>query len=244
MSPDINQLERLTMRAWPGLEEEWRDGWLLRFAHGYTGRANSVNPLAAPTLPVADNIAYCERWYAARNLPTRFRLNPASTPADLDSILAGRGYERIDDVLVMALPLPATWPAGEEAHVMGLDDWFAGKNSPTARIQRAIIEKIEPTKWLVGWRVDGQLVARALGVLEEGWLGIFNVAVEPTHRRHGIGRALMNSMLRQAQLTGAQGAYLQVVADNAAAVNLYTGLGFRPAYHYWYRRQATVRITF
>ncbi len=44
MNTLVPQIERLSMRAWPALEEEWLDGWLLRAAQGYTDRANSVNP--------------------------------------------------------------------------------------------------------------------------------------------------------------------------------------------------------
>lgn len=230
------------MRAWPALEEEWHDGWLLRAALGYTGRANSVNPLEHGQLPVTEKIVHCEQWYASRKLPAKFRLNPFSQPADLDVALAARGYQHLDDVMVMTADLVAeretlprqTLIAGEPAE-LSLDEWFAGKTSRTAPIQRAILERIQPRHWLAGWRCDGELVARGLAVVEDGWLGIFNVSVMESQRRRGFGRALMAAMLRQAVNHGAHHAYLQVVAENVAAVNLYRGLGFRETYRYWYR---------
>lgn len=234
----VFQIERLTMRAWPALEEEWRDGWLLRAAQGYTGRANSVNPLGKATRPLPEKIAECEQWYAARKLPTKFRLNPFSAPDTLEATLAARGYERVDDALVMTADLtpPADGKevAGESVE-LSLADWFAGKRPETVALQGAIIQRIQPTHWLMGWRCDGELVARGLGVVEDGWLGLFNVAVEPAHRRRGFGRALMAAMLRRAIEHGARRAYLQVVVENTAAIGLYTGMGFREAYRYWYR---------
>jgi len=61
-------LERLALSAWPALEDVDYDGWRLRAAQGYTGRANAVTPLTHGGLPVAEKIAYVEAWYAARQL--------------------------------------------------------------------------------------------------------------------------------------------------------------------------------
>jgi GNAT superfamily N-acetyltransferase len=242
MNTLVTQIERLSMRAWPALEEEWLDGWLLRAAQGYTGRANSVNPTEQGHLPVTEKIAHCEQWYASRKLPAKFRLNPFSLPADLDATLASRSYQHYDDVMVMTAGLVAereTVPrqariAGEPVE-LSFAEWFAGNSSTTAPIQRAILERIQPMHWLAGWRCDGEWVARGLAVVDNGWLGIFNVSVMDSHRRRGFGRALMAAMIRQAVNHGARRAYLQVVAENAAAVHLYAGLGFHETYRYWYR---------
>ena len=66
---EIVALERVAAQHWRGTEEEWLGGWLLRAAEGFTGRANSVLPLADPGLPLDDALDAVTRWYAARGLP-------------------------------------------------------------------------------------------------------------------------------------------------------------------------------
>jgi ribosomal protein S18 acetylase RimI-like enzyme len=230
-----HQVERLTLRAWPALEDVEYDGWRLRAAQGYTGRANSVAALAAGRLDLATKIAHCEQWYAARGLPAKFRVTPFSQPGNLDAALAARGYAQVEDVMVMIADF-ADSQMGNTTDgrpvEMSLSEWMAGKSAP---VQRAIIERIEPTHWLLGWRRGTELVGRVLGVIEDGWLGVFNLSVMPAYQRKGVGRALMLALAERARKHGVGQAYLQVVADNAAAVGLYTGLGFREAYRYWYR---------
>jgi hypothetical protein len=41
----VRQFEELTINTWPSLQTCCYDGWILRFARGYTRRANSVYPL-------------------------------------------------------------------------------------------------------------------------------------------------------------------------------------------------------
>ncbi|MDB5085123.1 MAG: family N-acetyltransferase, partial [Bacilli bacterium] len=40
---DYKMIEELTLNNWQPLQTMLYDGWLLRFAGGYTKRANSVN---------------------------------------------------------------------------------------------------------------------------------------------------------------------------------------------------------
>ena len=52
------------------------------------------------------------------------------------------------------------------------------------------------------------------------------VCVDPAYRRLGGGTKLLQTLLRQARLSGAQNVYLEVRASNRAAQELYRGAGF------------------
>lgn len=53
-----------------------------------------------------------------------------------------------------------------------------------------------------------------------------NFAVHPSHRRQGLGRALLTHVLADADAIGAPNATLEVRASNAAAIALYAAGGF------------------
>src|SRR5207237_9046273 len=97
--------EEVSRIAWPSLQQMLLVGWMVRLAQGYTKRANSVNPLFGSRLDVVDKIVACEHIFAARGLPTVFRLTPFASPAQLDQVLAQRGHRVIDPTLVMHLAL-------------------------------------------------------------------------------------------------------------------------------------------
>ena len=56
---------------------------------------------------------------------------------------------------------------------------------------------------------------------------ILSVAASPARRRQGIGRALMERMLRDAALLGVADVYLEVRASGLPARSLYRALGFQ-----------------
>jgi ribosomal-protein-alanine N-acetyltransferase len=65
---------------------------------------------------------------------------------------------------------------------------------------------------------------------------IQTIAVAPDARRHGIARALMNSLMVEARHRGAAELFLEVRDDNPAAQLLYDSLGYqriavRPKYY-------------
>jgi ribosomal-protein-alanine acetyltransferase len=65
---------------------------------------------------------------------------------------------------------------------------------------------------------------------------IQTIAVAPSFRRAGLGRAIMAELIGAARLAGAGRVFLEVRADNPAAQSLYADLGFvevgvRPHYY-------------
>lgn len=96
---DIRHLEEASHAGLPALRTDHYDGWLLRFANGYSRRANSVAPLASSTIDLDEKISYCERAYARAGLPCVFKLTQESTPDGLEA-LTSRGYRRDAETLV------------------------------------------------------------------------------------------------------------------------------------------------
>ena len=66
-----------------------------------------------------------------------------------------------------------------------------------------------------------------IGRVVAGEAEVLTVAVDPMARRQGTGRALMAGFLAEAQTRGAERAFLEVAADNVAALGLYEAAGFQ-----------------
>ncbi len=82
--------------------------------------------------------------------------------------------------------------------------------------------------WLIAGP-DGY-VGTVQGVMDHGPIGaIQNVGVIPSYRGIGLGRALVHRALIGFRQAGLDRAYLEVTAENNAAVQLYRTLGFRRA---------------
>jgi len=238
------RIEEASLNAWPALQHMLFDGWLLRFAKGYTKRANSVNPLFSSSLNPEEKIELCERFYAEKAQPTIFRLTPFASPADLDHILARRRYRRIDLTHVQHRDLRG-WAIPPEPSVQlrhaTVDNWLDTfcwlSAAPRAQhhTHQEILHAI-PAKRLLAVLTDSDtIVACGLGVLEHGYFGLFDLVTDPAQRNKGYGAKLVLSMLRWAQENGATDAYLQVMHNNAPARHLYAKLGFHEVYEYWYR---------
>lgn len=71
----------------------------------------------------------------------------------------------------------------------------------------------------------GFLLGRAVA----GDAEVLTLAVAPEARRRGLGRKLVARFLYQARLRGAGSAFLEVSAENAAAIALYESAGFAAA---------------
>lgn len=79
----------------------------------------------------------------------------------------------------------------------------------------------------VFWLGDarGFVMGRAVA----GEAEVLTLAVVPDQRRQGLARSLMQGFADHARTAGAEAAFLEVAADNTAAIALYLSLGYAQA---------------
>ena len=79
--------------------------------------------------------------------------------------------------------------------------------------------------WLVA--LEGENVIGYVGSQTVmGWSDMMNVAVHPDHRRLGVGKSLIEELIRQLREQGSENLTLEVRASNENAKALYAGLDF------------------
>ncbi|MFN8176699.1 MAG: GNAT family N-acetyltransferase [bacterium] len=246
----VRATEERARRAWPALEEESLEGWLLRFAAGATRRSNSVHPVG-DVRDVTAALAECTRRYLLRGLVPRLHLHAAVCPTGLDDALAAAGWERELEACVHVADLEgiggSAEPRGADVRILRSPEppwvdpfarWRGLGGEPRAR-HVAILERDAPARGFAVVSERGLPRAVGLAVADEGWVGLFDIVTDPAARRRGFARVLVRGLLDWGREQGARRAYLQVEATNAPALALYAAFGFREAYRYWYRRPGT-----
>ena len=242
---DLRRVEEAGLNALQTQQQLFYDGWLLRVSPGNAKRARSVNPYFGSTFAVESKIAHCERVYAARELPTLFRITPFALPADLDDVLARRGYVVFQPTLVQiaALDRPPDCAVDGDiefaAPAIGdFVDEVAALRGSSAEQRAAHLERLArtplATRALVA-RHDGRTVGCGQIALDGDLAGVYDMVTDAAFRRRGVASAIVAELLSWAWQHGAISAYLQVDAANAPALAVYGRFGFATAYTYHYR---------
>ena len=243
----ITTIEELSLNAWPSHQTVFYDGWVLRFANGYTRRANSVNPIYPSSISVDEKLRFCEQIYQNKKMSPIFKITSAVYPGNLDEKLATSGYRRDapTSVQTLALETISTRPSQGASLQEDLpESWLAAYcrmsavAGPTTPSLRQILLNIIPRHCFISLSVENQIIACGLGVLQAGYLGLFDIVTDPLFRKQGFARQIVNSLLAWGKQNQALTAYLQVMLNNAPALNLYSSLGFTEIYQYWYRIKA------
>jgi len=241
---DILALESVCARGWRAEDADERAGWLLRASGGFTGRANTALPLHPPADSLDDTLDAARAWYAERGLPLRVQV-PLPVRHLLDAELAARGWPADPDVLVLVARLDilrASLPDAGEVGIVDAPDaaWMARyRDGKTPAKARDILLRHDRVAF-AELRRDGSVLAIGRGAVDDGWLGVTAVEVEPGWRRQGLATAVMSALCRWAvEQHGATRSYLQVTADNHAAVALYERLRYWRHHTYRYRTEPT-----
>lgn len=250
---EIRAIERAAYLAWPAAETVEDDGWELRSALGFSRRANSVHA-TNDTKGFEAKLGRAASFYAMRGLPLIFRVTPLCGAVDPRLEHIGFAKEAPTDVMVTDLSR-ATSSEGRRFSGSRLrsatrvrvtseptSEWFTAQGMWLGVTDRVPWEGILRRSSQTGAAGFGLLVdahrpvAAGLAVLQDEWVGLFEISVAPAQRRRGYGRALSAGLLSWASAAGAKRGYLQVMESNVGARRLYGALGFMACYTYWYRR--------
>jgi GNAT superfamily N-acetyltransferase len=243
-SEQICAMEELSLNAWPAPKVLFYDGWVVRFAGGYTGRANSVTPLRAGTINLEEKIRFCCEMYRRHGLPAKFKLTAASQPPGLEAALAGQGFRADGGAIVQVAELAElSREFDRRVREHSIEEWAdalvaLGEDQPrNLPMLRAIVGAFAVPTSLVLMHDQGRIAAAGMAVLQDRWIGLFHIVTHHEMRRQGCGYSVVQTLLNWGKSNGAERAYLQVVPGNVPARGLYDGFGFRDAYEYQYWRR-------
>ena len=214
---DIRNLEHAAALAWPGVEQQWLGGWLLRYGHGSTRRANSAVPLDVST---DSDVSVLIDWYAARGVaslmaaPDRLFRVPPGVPTDAETlVMTGDVMTSVSDTCG--------------------DSWRPGRTTNGCDLYRRDVPVDVLTAVIDGEVAFGSIAGVAVGrgavtAAPDGtqWVGLSAVHVVEEARRRGLARELCEALLAWGGEQGAMRAYVQVLADNTAATRMYESMGF------------------
>jgi len=241
----ITTLEEFSLNAWASLQTLAYDGWIIRFADGYTKRANSINPLYPSGMDLEKKIHFCESLYREKKLPVVFKMTPAVHPNDLDERLHRDGYQKNSPTSVQIFDLSLkdlqVESSGVEIQEKLSEEWLENYCSMNAvsvsnkNTLRKILNNIVPRCCFVSIKYDDKVVACGLGVLQSGYIGLFDIVTDKSFRNRGYGQQVVKGILVWGKQNNAKTAYLQVMLDNTPALRLYSKIGFSEQYQYWYR---------
>ncbi len=232
--------ERRIVNAWPAPATLVIGDWVVRFANGYSGRANSASPLSRGAELDEATLSLIEELYRSDGLPPCIRLTPLVGEQTRASVLA-RGY-RVRDasfgLLAGLESVAATIDSDVQIEARPGEEWIAGvaarQSGPkkSAANLAAIVERVRLPAAFATLLVAGEPVAYGMAVTERGMAEIGSVVVDPDHRGQGYGRRIVTGLMSWASAMAARQAYLQVDQTNTAAIRLYESLGYRELYRY------------
>ncbi len=241
----VRRFEAAGFRAWPAASVHYDGAWVIRLTAGQDAkRLNSVNPLdPADCTNMEERIRRAARRFEAYGRPLVFRMSPLAG-AKLSAHLDEKNWDRFSESLVMRMALSEEAVGGAMhqipmrdlgrfvAAALTVHDLDASRRPGLTEV----ISSIEPEAGLFVLEDEGKPVTTAICVHDGDLAGLFEIATLAGERGKGHARRLVCSALKWAAGRGAKQAWLQVEADNSAAIALYESLGFREVYRYHYRR--------
>lgn len=247
----IQRIEELSMNAIPSLSTTFHKGWIIRRSENLSKRANSVYPLYDTADHMDSSIEACQAYYQAYGQQTIFKITELPSALALDKKLIKKNYQQVATTNILTLSLDTISPR-KTLRSLGADyslkiydhfdkDWFDAyiRLNTIDPNKKEIFRKMLHTSpchiMAIALYHKDDIIGIGYGAGEDGYVGIYGIAISEEYRQNGYGILLMDSLHKSAYDTGHHTAYLMVVDENSIAKNLYAKLGYSHLYKYWYR---------
>lgn len=236
----VSACETRIVNAWPAPTTLVVDQWVVRFANGYSGRANSASSLREGGDMDETTLAFVEGLYRQAGLPPRIRFTPLVAESARRRF-AERGYRietasfgmvaELDPGLHQSIPDMVTTAQADDAWIDGVCAHQTGAKRNREHLA-AIVSGVRVPAAFATLLHEGRPAAYAMSVAERGMAEIGAVIVDEALRGKGLGKQMMLGLMGWAAEQGCSQAYLQVDQSNGLAFEMYKRLGFRTVYAY------------
>ena len=237
MMPTACQLYEATEATWPAASYTHQGPWLLRQGQGGGQRVSA----ATATGPVTQaDIDMAETQMQAMGQARLFQIR--HDQAELDAMLAARGYQVVDPVNLYAAPVAAiaterpprvcTFCIWEPLAIQ-LDIWADG-GILAPRV--AVMHRAKGPKTSLLARFNDHPGGSGFVAMHQGIAMVHALHILPHQRRQGLGRYFMREAAFWAQDQGASHLALAVTQGNTGGNALYSSIGMQVVGQYHYRK--------
>ena len=234
----VQACEERLVNCWPALDTLVMDGWAVRFANGYSGRANSASAIRPGATLDDAMLAVITGLFRAKGLAPAVRVTPLADPS-VEARLAGACWQVVTRSIGM-IGAPRAAAADSAVHLAQQpgDAWIDGVTAWQEASKRnpahlgAIVRRILMPAVFASLEEEGRTLAYGMCVLDRGMAELGSIVVSPEARGKGLGRRLVGSLSAWARAQGARRIFLQVEASNGVARNLYRSIGLSELYGY------------
>lgn len=249
----IGEIEEILLNAFPSVDREIYDGWILNFSYGYTYRANCIYPFYPSSYDLIEKIQHCEEQYRELFLPAVYKMTVA-VPLELDALLEKQGYRIVKYVDVLCRSLEdwneSDGPSLKDEYDIEIlnhmdEEWLNGVNQlidipypSMEKVQKKIFQQIHLPLVCVKIKHEGKVIGTGLGVIERHYIGLYAIHVHKDYRCQGIGFKICSLIMNYGKHFGATKAHLQVRQGNIEAFQMYKRLGFEKVYIQWFRMKS------
>lgn len=248
----IRRMEAVGFRSFPATSTQFNGTWAIRLTAGHPAkRLNSVNPLdPSDSINLEERIHLAEQRFKSFGRPLIFRLTPLA-PVGLKKLLKSQGWISFEESIVMVADLRQFELSNtlDQVPLQDAGQWidtYIELSHEQPSLKPGLAEIIGATQPETGLFIHSEVNSPKASVLrcvyDRDVAGFFDLVTNSQLLRRGNGRAIMETALLWARKHDVISAWLQVVADNIAAISLYQSMGFSELYRYTYWRPPEIDV--